>query len=521
MISARPAMNGARPAASTARRTPALRRTDAMTLGALLAITLAGGLLRLAGLPAIDGTMSRDATRLGLAARGILEHGLPILPSGFVYTRGLLPAYLEAASFALFGVSDLAARLPSLIFGTLLAPAVFLLGRDIGGRPVGLAAAAIVAVSTTLIPLARLAWLYSPFLVWLVMALVWLPRNSVRARALAGLATAAALLSHEFAIVLLPAAALHDVLRFGPALRRPAAPGTPRLLLAYWPTALAAAALVGGLSLLLRTPTAGGTTSELREYLQPGLDLPGLLASLRTLSSWSPWLLPTSLLGLPLRRLARNRATLLYLTFGVLVAVDLLLLGDRGSLRYLFMAVPLLAVAGPYGLARVARALPIDRANRAARLAALAGPLLLLGALNVNLPRLNEDRRSGALRESWLMAMPERRPDDLVLSYASTITGYYLGRTDFWLRPRGYEKYVWAGPSPPRDIHTNAVLIRDARELDELVVRPNPGRTLWALLDDGAPSGDPPTRQVYAALAAKATSERRTEDGHRVLRVQL
>ena len=108
-----------------------------------------------------------------------------------------------------------------------------------------------------------------------------------------------------------------------------------------------------------------------------------------------------------------------------------------------------------------------------------------------------------------------------MLSYATTVTSYYLGRTDFWLRPRSYEKYVWADSSPPRDIHANAILVRNASELDALVIGPSRGRTLWAILDDGAPTGDPATRQVYAALAACATLERRTEDGHRVLRVQL
>src|SRR5436190_2123730 len=164
---------------------------------ALVALTVAAGYVRLAGLPSVEGGMGRDSTRLALAARGILEHGLPLLPGGLVYTRGLLPAYLEAAAFALVGPSDQAARLPSLLEGALLVPAVYALARGLGGPGVALAAAALVAFSPQLVVKSREAWLYPSFLLWFVLALAWLQRarqGRLTDRVLAGMAVAAALL---------------------------------------------------------------------------------------------------------------------------------------------------------------------------------------------------------------------------------------------------------------------------------------------------------------------------------------
>lgn len=91
-------------------------------------------LVRANGMPTAQGTMGRDEARLALAARGILEHGILIMGDGFLYTRGLIPAYLNALTFALVGFSDQAARLSDLVCATLLVVAVYWLGKPAGGR---------------------------------------------------------------------------------------------------------------------------------------------------------------------------------------------------------------------------------------------------------------------------------------------------------------------------------------------------------------------------------------------------
>src|SRR5712691_2152933 len=117
----------------------------------VLGLTLLAFWIRLPGLVAPDGSLNTDEARLALAADGVLQHGWPVLPSGRVYTRGLLNSYLMAPSFALLGRHDFAARLPSVVAGALLVPVVFLLGRALGGQLAGLAAAVFVTLAEPLV----------------------------------------------------------------------------------------------------------------------------------------------------------------------------------------------------------------------------------------------------------------------------------------------------------------------------------------------------------------------------------
>src|SRR4051794_37651495 len=76
----------------------------------LTLLTCAALWIRVNGLTGWDGTLTVDESRLALAARGVLESGVPRLPSGWIYTRGLLATYLTAPSLALVGTSDFAVR---------------------------------------------------------------------------------------------------------------------------------------------------------------------------------------------------------------------------------------------------------------------------------------------------------------------------------------------------------------------------------------------------------------------------
>lgn len=536
----RPSLAPVRPAMPpwpTARIVDRVRRLLARSVPvALVLLTLAACLVRTGGLPSAPGTMRRDESRLALAARAILERGAPVLPGGFVYTRGLLPQSLEAASFWVLGTSDRAARLPSLIAGTLLVPAVYLLARGVGGSGPSLAASAIVAFSPPLVLQSREAWLYSWFVLWFVLALAWLQRahtwRRMEYRAGAGLAFTLSLLSHEFAILFVPIAGLAELVRLRVARVR------WRQALVFWTIVLTAVALVGGLSLLLRAPTAAGATVEMREYLRPSLELGGLSTPFRMLGGWHPWLLPAAALGLGLpsrrawRALARRAPTgarspvLVYLALGLVLLFVGLVLSRRGHPRDLLLVVPLLAVAATYGASRVGPrvlAALVGRRLSAGARAAVGGTLVLaLTVGSVDPGRLREDAREQDVATTWLQGLADRGPDDLIMTYATTPTMHYLGRTDFWLRPVAYAKYVWAGQPPFRDVHTGALVIRGGRELEELVIAPHGGRTLWLIMDqDTAAERSRGVQEVNERLASFVPERRVLGDGHVVLRVQL
>ena len=87
-----------------------------------------------------------------LAAQAILQHGLPVLPSGLFYDHGLLFTYLAAPWIGLahsLGADSLfvLARLPSLIVGVATIPLLYWIGRRWVSPQAGLVAAALLAVS--------------------------------------------------------------------------------------------------------------------------------------------------------------------------------------------------------------------------------------------------------------------------------------------------------------------------------------------------------------------------------------
>lgn len=84
-----------------------------------------------------------------LAARAILQRGLPVLPSGLFYEHGLLFSYLDAPFVALAGerLRFALVRLPSLIIGTATVPLLYRVGRRWLSHQAGLVASALLAFS--------------------------------------------------------------------------------------------------------------------------------------------------------------------------------------------------------------------------------------------------------------------------------------------------------------------------------------------------------------------------------------
>ncbi len=105
------------------------------------------------------------------AATSLLENGIPVLPSGFVYTRAILNTFFIALSFEIFGVSEFAARLPSVLFGTLTILLVYLSGSKWGNRRVGIIAALLVAFSVWEIAWSRQARMYQQLQFFYILSL--------------------------------------------------------------------------------------------------------------------------------------------------------------------------------------------------------------------------------------------------------------------------------------------------------------------------------------------------------------
>jgi len=132
----------------------------------LLAVIFSLGLgLRLVGLGAWPVGFTWDEAALGYNAYSLLhtgrdEHGqvIPLVFKSFGDYKPGLYIYLSAPPVAIFGLTEFAVRLPSALFGGMASLLIFVLGRSLFSRRVGLAAALLLALNPWTIHFSRAAW---------------------------------------------------------------------------------------------------------------------------------------------------------------------------------------------------------------------------------------------------------------------------------------------------------------------------------------------------------------------------
>ena len=161
-------------------------------LGALLGLMVLGSVLRFPHLGEL--TLQVDEGFQALAVEAILDHGYPRLESGYVYGRSPLFLYAQAASAAVWGLSEGSLRLPAALFGVLGIPIAYLLGRRLfagilprisgvdGAVILGVVLAAMVALSAWQIEYARYARFYTLFQCLYMLGLIAFHAGWVRDR---------------------------------------------------------------------------------------------------------------------------------------------------------------------------------------------------------------------------------------------------------------------------------------------------------------------------------------------------
>lgn len=93
----------------------------------------------------------------------VLQNGLTEYPCGGYYTRGLLYQYLTAPLLAAGITPEAALRSFAIYANLLMLPAVYLLGRRIGGFRIAVLALIVLALSIWEIEMARFGRMYAPF----------------------------------------------------------------------------------------------------------------------------------------------------------------------------------------------------------------------------------------------------------------------------------------------------------------------------------------------------------------------
>jgi hypothetical protein len=144
--------------------------------------------------------LHRDEALYGYWARLIASGQDPLLLTPWI-DKPPLTLYLISLSFRAFGVSELSLRLPGMIAGVLLIPAVYGLAAATYDRRTGLLAALLVAASPFAILFAPTAFT-DPWLALFMVVALW---AAVRQRAfVAGLAVGLAIASKQQGVLVAP-----------------------------------------------------------------------------------------------------------------------------------------------------------------------------------------------------------------------------------------------------------------------------------------------------------------------------
>jgi hypothetical protein len=511
---------------------PYVRLPVRLVTAMLLVLVTAGGLwVRVAGLQGWDGTLTVDESRLAMAARGVLESGFPRLPSGWVYTRGLLATYLTAPSLALLGATDFAARFPAVLAGVALIPVSYLLGREVAGRLGGLFVAALLAGHPSFVVWSRQAWFYAPYVLTVAAALLFMLRalrtGRARDQLLAGGLVGLSAFAQEVGIFLMLPLAAQVAVRIYRERSHPRRWIVP--LGSVVIVAIAALAL-WVLVTRLRAESLVGAYGEIGEYLSPSLEWPRIRFYIRMLLDGPGLLLLAALVGLPLairRRCAQTAVLWLALVPTFLHASFLIPRGPQE--RYGLILVLVVAVLGAQGV-RLATSAVVDWLARRHRRPAMPDAVIV-GVVFVTMLLAHQDvahavdRAKLSPREgAWLRQVRELGigPDDLIMSDVPTVVGWYIGGLDFWINSREYEKYTVRADDVRRDVHTGAVLIRSRDDYERMVSRPLAGQSVWAIASGRSYQWGELVDDDLKALLDRTASQRvNPGDNFRILLVRV
>jgi 4-amino-4-deoxy-L-arabinose transferase-like glycosyltransferase len=445
------------------------------------------------------------------AAQQILQRGLPLLPSGFFYSQGLLFTYLDALFIGLFGFSEAMARVPSLLVGTVSIPLLYLAGKRFFSKGAGLLAAALLALAPETITWMGRARMYSLQTLLVLLALYYLGRGAVMGKGLPTKPDASrdrclftfffilALFSQTVTILLLPAVVLALAARWGWRwlLRRGVI--VPLLL----------AGLGAAVAVFLNRIGGPVTDSSQRPFLALSTGWGIKPAFFFKEFFWSPSRFPLTLLlvtgflyllGGTFKAASKGELAdfrernamylFLYGVFGLTMFQLVLLIGETWRRpRYVTMLLPvyfLLAGAtllkgmawGTSWLRRVGhwQWVPIVKPMVLYfLLVAVVAVLFLPKALTV--PRRQEvgyDLAFHYVRNRW-------QPEDAILMPLPAISGVYLGQCDGYALQQGYREYVVEKDGALVDRWTAAPLLASVRQLQEVLTA---RERVWFVVDD-------------------------------------
>lgn len=426
------------------------------------------------------------------AAKRTLEYGVPLMPSGVLYTRGLLASYAEA-TFLAVRYSPFVARLPSVMLSVATVLAVYHVGRRLFSPRVGLVAAAFMVLAPEAIVWGARARFYTQLQLFVLLT-AWafyaaLRDQNPRLYRRFALLFVLALFSQEETILLYPALIAASVAWRGVrGFRAPGAIGAHTLVL----TAMGARYAVEKLgqpgyfeTIQARRPYVGfifDIRGALVEYgpffTEPARLVISLLVAVAILAAWRAlrrtwrpveWR-EALWKGLPaLARLESPHRATLYLVwlFVAVFGIIVFFVGPTWrEMRYIFMLVPFWFLPAAAGLMWLWE----RRAPRTKwREAGAAGMAFLAAALFVPEAR----QAVGQQVEGYDLALAyiarERRPGDVVLTPQPPACAAVFGPCDYYAIQKEYEEYVIRRGGVWVDRWSGAPLLNTVEQLRQVI----------------------------------------------------
>ena len=138
----------------------------------LAGLMVVGGVLRFWRLGELG--LIVDEGYQATAVTAILEQGVPLMDSGYVYSRSFIFLYQQVLSTLLLGFSEWSMRLPATLWGLAGIATAAWFGRTLFGVRTGLVLAGLMAVSAWEVEFARYARFYTQFqVIYLVGLILW------------------------------------------------------------------------------------------------------------------------------------------------------------------------------------------------------------------------------------------------------------------------------------------------------------------------------------------------------------
>lgn len=307
------------------------------------------------------------------AARGIMAHGIPVLPSGFIYPKAELFSYTLAFVMALFGDGNGVPRMISMVEYIVTIPLLYIIGSAMFNRRIAWFATAMLALSPYTLLWGRQARMYEQAQMMTLIVLFAFyraiyKRDRVLPVFLAVIALLIAYFSHEETFMIMPAILVCVFVgsREGPY-------GLPAVLRKkHWWLGAALAAVVIGTQLaivfLSHPPRLGGDQSQ-RPQIQLTLNnIPFyfyLLFVPKALKDGAtPWIVIQPLIvlnsllatgGCVLAFLRKNRPALYCALFLVVSLLTLTFVFTMQADRYFYPLLPVYYLLGAYAFWSVLR----------------------------------------------------------------------------------------------------------------------------------------------------------------------